>query len=153
MTIWKPVLEFQGLEASDDGRIRRDGVELPQYKHPGGYRKVQVAQSGHNSHLYVHRLVALAFIGQPTGPLVRHLDGNPAHNVPANLAWGNTSENLKDAVAHGTYLNGAMQKTHCPQNHPYDEANTYITPKGWRSCRTCLRRNTARYRASKRSGQ
>ena len=29
--------------------------------------------------------------------------------------------------------------THCPQGHPYDEVNTYISPEGWRNCRTCRR--------------
>lgn len=28
-------------------------------------------------------------------------------------------------------------KSNCPQGHPYDQANTYIDPKGWRRCRTC----------------
>jgi hypothetical protein len=28
-------------------------------------------------------------------------------------------------------------KTHCPQGHPYDEANTRIDAKGARVCRTC----------------
>lgn len=33
-------------------------------------------------------------------------------------------------------LNAA--KTHCPQGHPYDETNTYITPStGSRQCRSC----------------
>lgn len=28
-------------------------------------------------------------------------------------------------------------KTHCPQGHPYDEANTYRTSKGYRQCIAC----------------
>ncbi len=29
-------------------------------------------------------------------------------------------------------------KTHCPQGHPYDEANTYVLPgRGYRACRAC----------------
>lgn len=28
-------------------------------------------------------------------------------------------------------------KTHCPAGHPYDEANTYLDPRGWRNCRVC----------------
>src|SRR5690606_644759 len=27
--------------------------------------------------------------------------------------------------------------THCPQGHEYDEANTYLDPKGKRQCRLC----------------
>jgi hypothetical protein len=30
-------------------------------------------------------------------------------------------------------------KTHCPQGHPYDEANTQMTRAGGRRCRTCSR--------------
>lgn len=30
-------------------------------------------------------------------------------------------------------------KTHCPQNHPYDEANTRVDRLGRRSCRACER--------------
>lgn len=30
-------------------------------------------------------------------------------------------------------------KTHCPNNHPYDEANTRINKRGSRSCRACDR--------------
>lgn len=31
----------------------------------------------------------------------------------------------------------SLRKTHCPQGHPYDEANTYLTPAGWRQCKAC----------------
>lgn len=34
----------------------------------------------------------------------------------------------------------AAVKTHCPQGHPYDEANTYVRPGTvHRKCRTCAR--------------
>jgi len=31
------------------------------------------------------------------------------------------------------------RKTHCPQGHPYDEANTYLSNAGRRLCRACNR--------------
>lgn len=31
----------------------------------------------------------------------------------------------------------AAAATHCPSGHPYDEANTYVSPRGHRLCRTC----------------
>ncbi|MFE7237248.1 HNH endonuclease signature motif containing protein [Streptomyces sp. NPDC057580] len=37
-------------------------------------------------------------------------------------------------------------KTHCPVGHPYDVANTYITPEGWRVCRECSRKKDAKRR-------
>jgi len=30
-------------------------------------------------------------------------------------------------------------RTQCPRGHPYDDANTYITAKGYRRCRECTR--------------
>jgi hypothetical protein len=44
------------------------------------------------------------------------------------------------------------RKTACPQNHPYDEANTYLDPRGRRHCRACRRESTARARAGTRAG-
>lgn len=29
------------------------------------------------------------------------------------------------------------RRTQCPQGHPYDEANTYVSPKGQQICRMC----------------
>ncbi len=37
-------------------------------------------------------------------------------------------------------------KTHCPNNHPYDAENTYISKEGYRGCKECGR---ARYRSGK----
>lgn len=39
-------------------------------------------------------------------------------------------------------------KTHCPRDHAYDEANTYIGPKNDRQCRTCKRDAIRAKRAS-----
>lgn len=36
-------------------------------------------------------------------------------------------------------------RTHCPQGHPYDSANTYIDPIGRRVCRICHSRRTNEY--------
>jgi hypothetical protein len=50
-----------------------------------------------------------------------------------------------------TKLNVA--KTHCTRGHPYDEANTYLFPKGTgvrRMCRACHLINTKESRARRR---
>lgn len=39
----------------------------------------------------------------------------------------------------------------CPNGHPYDEANTYVGPKGVRRCRACARADCARYNAKRRA--
>lgn len=41
------------------------------------------------------------------------------------------------------------EKTHCPQGHPYDEANTYVHGTS-RYCRECTNRKGREYRARKR---
>jgi len=38
-------------------------------------------------------------------------------------------------------------KDRCPQDHCYDEGNTYVDPSGRRHCRACRRERTARARA------
>jgi hypothetical protein len=52
--------------------------------------------------------------------------------------------------APATSANG--RKSSCPQNHLYDDANTYLDPRGRRHCRACRRERTARARAGTRAG-
>lgn len=43
------------------------------------------------------------------------------------------------------------RKTHCPDGHPYDSANTWVSSSGWRHCRQCHRiREDKRYHEGKR---
>jgi hypothetical protein len=38
-------------------------------------------------------------------------------------------------------------RTHCPQGHPYDEANTYHHPRAGRQCRICMAARSAAHAA------
>lgn len=68
----------------------------------GGHLQVRLHANGHKSGASVHRLVLLAFVGQPEdGEVCRHLNGNPEDNRLENLAWGTRSENGQDMVRHG----------------------------------------------------
>lgn len=40
------------------------------------------------------------------------------------------------------------EKTHCPSGHPYDEANTYRSPRGERRCRRCHNEQVKGYYAA-----
>jgi hypothetical protein len=53
----------------------------------------------------VHKLVLLAFVG-PNPPKYEclHANGDPADNRLVNLRWGTRSENIQDAVRHGTWM-------------------------------------------------
>jgi HNH endonuclease len=79
----------------------------------------------------------LAFEGAcPEGLQVRHLDGDPKNNKFENLVYGTPKENMEDRdKVHGR--NYELNKTHCPQDHPYDDVNTYVAPDGSRQCKTC----------------
>lgn len=150
---WLPIPGFErSYRVSSFGRvesIRRKGA-------PGGLIGIHVANTGYptvslvqkNKHVMrpVHVLIAAAFLGsRPPEMEVRHLDGDKLNCVLSNLAYGTRSENMHDRVRHGTHNNS--NKTHCPQGHPYDEANTCLS-NGKRSCLACRRDAYSRKRSA-----
>ena len=73
----------------------------------------------------------------PPGLLVlHHCDNPPCYRVDHRFL-GTDADNMADQIAKGRH--GMMLKTHCPQGHPYDEANTYWHGNN-RQCRECRRR-------------
>jgi hypothetical protein len=52
----------------------------------------------------VHSLVLEAFVGPAFGRDVRHKDGSKTNNALINLEYGTRTENILDAVRHGTWL-------------------------------------------------
>lgn len=44
----------------------------------------------------------------------------------------------------------AALRTHCPQDHEYTPENTYINPRGSRTCRTCTSKARQRWQAKRR---
>ena len=113
---WRPVVGFEGFySVSNAGEIKRDlasrgfggrafaGKVMSQKKCANGYRGVSLyPESGKQRHLLVHRLVAIAFLGEmPKGYVVNHKDGNKANNNVSNLEWATPSENSKHAYRTG----------------------------------------------------
>ena len=76
--------------------------ELGQRRVGAGYIAVNVKERGHKRTLYVHRLVAEAFLGAPSdGNEVNHIDGNKGNNAVENLEWTTHSANLQHAFRTG----------------------------------------------------
>lgn len=164
---WRPVVGYEGkYEVSSDGQIRTL-PRIDSYGRPvkgrlrtlsvvgNGYQLITMSSDGKKAGRYVHVMVAEAFHGPgPHGMEVRHLDGNKLNNRASNLAWGTSGENKLDMVRHGSHYTAS--KTHCPQGHPYSDANTYVNPAGSRCCRTCRReqgqRRTERARLARSEG-
>lgn len=84
-----------------------------------------------------------------------HLCANPTCVHPDHVQLKTQKENLYSS--HLTVASINAKKTHCPQAHPYDEANTYlyVDSKGQshRKCLQCLRIRNAAYRAKARAAR
>lgn len=112
--IWMPVKNFPGYEVSNLGRVRtwkkRNGKSLrtePVLKSSrldaNGYYKVDLIQDGNRKTMWVHRLVAEAFLGSiHDGMHVCHNNGIPSDNRLENLRIDTPKANSADRVKHGT---------------------------------------------------
>ena len=99
--VWKGVKGWHPLR----GKILRGG------KHPYGYPQFGLSQHGKVRRRAAHKLVLEAFVGPcPEGLEACHRDGDPTNNRLKNLYWGTHSENVKDAVRHGTHVDNRGQR-------------------------------------------
>lgn len=85
-------------EASDFGNVRRNGKTLKPLRLPHGYLQFAPCENGKWSRMYIHRAVALAFIGPcPEGHEVNHKNGCKSDNRPDNLEYVTRSQNMRHA--------------------------------------------------------
>lgn len=77
---------------------------------------------------------------------------DPTPGYPeGHLFLGTEADNMADKISKGRQRNGRESRTHCPANHAYTEANTYVTPDGRRDCRICRKAASERAKAKKRA--
>lgn len=111
---WKPVRGFEGLyEVSNYGRVKslakfrktksgyvtKDKILNGYYKNE--YPIVCLRKDNKRFEHYIHRLVAIAFLGYKGNMEVNHIDGCRTNNFIMNLEWTSHSGNIKHAYNTG----------------------------------------------------
>lgn len=109
--LWKAIPGYDNYIASTWGRIMvlpvlgnsltgskftdgRSGRILKPRANLMGYYQVALRVNGKPKYMYVHRLVAMAFLKSRRGcDIVMHKDDNPKNNCPQNLMWGTHYQN------------------------------------------------------------
>ncbi|MBC3254411.1 HNH endonuclease [Pseudomonas paralactis] len=109
---WRLCHASGDYEVSEYGHVRRrtpgrrtfPGKLLSFCWHHAGYPRFKITINGKNKAFEAHRLVAMAFLGPPSGDRneVAHGDGDPRNTHYSNLSWKTRAENESDKIAHGT---------------------------------------------------
>lgn len=97
--LWKAIKGFQGYQVSNTGLVRslkhKQPIIMKQTETPKGYMRINLNKHGNNI-LFVHRLVASAFIPNPDNlETVNHIDGNKKNNCVWNLEWLSVGDNIR----------------------------------------------------------
>ena len=140
--VWKPIPGYEGFyDVSNCGRVRSKdriveftksngtAVELncegtilsPSYSGQYKYPSVCLRRAGNIETKYIHRLVAIVFLGKPEGDIgvgadawqVNHIDSDPENNHVSNLEWCKPQENIDHSWSLGNYPLG--------EDHPQSE--------------------------------
>lgn len=118
METWKDIPGYEGsYQVSNSGRVRSFPIQFIGYR--GGihtthgkikkptdsqdrrYCRVFLSKVSKVKTFSVHRLVAMAFIGDPSGKHVHHIDNNGHNNHLENLAIVTAGENIRYAFKDG----------------------------------------------------
>jgi hypothetical protein len=167
---WRSLPGYEGMyEVSDQGHIRsvsrviscgqrggsrtlRGRIIRASPANPVGHLRTGLrGHDGRTHSVWVHRIVARAFIPNPDQlPYVLHGPGGPADNRVDNLRWGTAADNAADCQEFGSPFDYSA-RSRCRSGHDMTEANTYVPPgrPRERRCRTCMRANSSAWKRQK----
>lgn len=100
---------FENYEVSNLGKVRnmKNGRILKPKLQKNGYLTYCLSENNKQKRLYLHRIIAIAFIDNPDEkPCVNHIDENKLNNDLSNLEWCTARENL----VHGTRMKRIAEK-------------------------------------------
>ena len=100
---------FENYEVSNLGKVRniKSGRMLKPHLNHNGYLKHHLYRHDKQKELFLHRIIAIAFIDNPgKKPQVNHIDENKLNNDLSNLEWCTGREN----IIHGTRTKRAAEK-------------------------------------------
>ncbi|MBQ7704639.1 MAG: NUMOD4 motif-containing HNH endonuclease [Selenomonadaceae bacterium] len=105
--IWTWVEGYEGrYQISNYGRVKnfyrnKERILIPK-QNGNGYLHVCLTKNNSHKTVYIHILVAKAFIPNPENkPQVNHEDGDKFNCHVGNLKWQTQSENIKHAIYNG----------------------------------------------------
>lgn len=98
----KPIKNFEDYSITDEGQVISYKYKQPRimktWYQKSGYENIKLCKQNVTYHFLIHRLVAEAFIPNPSNlPEINHIDGNPKNNKLENLEWANRKENLQQS--------------------------------------------------------
>ena len=92
-----PVADYPDYLVYEDGRVwsNKTNKFLKESTTPTGYKYVQLFNDEGHRNMFIHRLVASAYIPNLLNlPQVNHKDENPANNHVSNLEWCTAKYNM-----------------------------------------------------------
>lgn len=115
---WKEIVGWPEYEVSTLGKIKRiktacgatkNGILNP-WTSKYGYLLVGLSRNSKVKTILVHRVVAMTFIGDPTGLDVCHYDGDKTNNQLNNLRIDTRKGNMSDTIRMGKTSRGEKHK-------------------------------------------
>lgn len=114
----KDVVGYEGVYTIDEnGNVYscKRKKYLSQRVSPRGYFRVNLSKNGIQHEMFIHRMVAEAFIQNPDNKKeVNHIDGNKKNNHISNLEWATHDENMEHAFTIGLCKRSAPKEQKPP---------------------------------------